>query len=103
MRLATLFRERRRAPRRPSASAARARSIPSIRVAATSAAILADVSKSGAALRTARRPEPGSQVLLEIDRLGFFLCRVVRHLDDGIAVRFERATFPEADPPARES
>ncbi len=90
MRLATMFRERRREPRRPSSSAARL-----LIGDEWSTTTLANLSKGGAALHTDQRPDPGSHVLVEIDQLGFFLCRVIRHLDSGIAVKFERATFPE--------
>ena len=90
MRLATMFRERRREPRQPSSSAARL--LIGDRWNVTS---LVNLSKGGAALITDQRPDPGSRVLVEVDRLGFFLCRVIRHLDGGIAVEFERATFPE--------
>lgn len=95
MRLAARFRERRREQRHETASAARLR----IGDAWVPTSVV-NLSKGGAALLTDMRPEPGSPVLVEIDDLGFFLCRVVRHLDAGIAVRFESATFPDPDPPA---
>ena len=92
MRLAARFRERRREQRRTTESAARLR----VGDAWVQTSVI-NLSKGGAALLTEIRPEQGSPVLVEIDELGYFLCRVVRHLDSGIAVRFESATFPAAD------
>lgn len=92
MRLATIFRERRRETRRQSDSTARLKI--GDRWTLTT---LVNLSPGGAALLTAERPAPESQVLVEITDLGFFLCRVVRHLEGGVAVQFESATFPETE------
>ena len=92
MRLASIFRERRRDTRHASDSPARLL----IRDEWTETTVV-NLSVGGAALLTAARPAPGSRVLVEIAELGFFLCRVVRHLEDGIAVEFEQATFPDSD------
>ena len=92
MRLASIFRERRRETRRTTDSPAR------LRIGEDwTATTVVNLSAGGAALLTAARPAPGHRVLVEIPELGFFLCRVVRHLDDGIAVQFEQATFPGSD------
>ena len=90
MRLATLLRERRREPRREDRSAARL-----LVSDAWQDTSLVNLSQGGAALTTDLRPDPDSRVLVEIERLGFFLCRVVRHLENGIAVQFESATFAQ--------
>jgi PilZ domain len=42
-----------------------------------------DISLSGAAVETTARPVPGSEI-----KLGKLPCRVVRHLDNGIALQF---------------
>lgn len=50
-----------------------------------------DISLTGAAVETTARPEPGSEV-----QLGKLKCRVVRHLDDGIALQFLNQQEPSA-------
>jgi len=50
-----------------------------------------DVSLSGAAIATTQRPEVGSQVTI-----GKIPGRVVRHIEDGIAIEFTRLQHPDS-------
>ena len=50
-----------------------------------------DVSLSGCAISTTQRPEVGSQITI-----GNILGRVVRHIEDGIAIEFTRLQHPDS-------
>ena len=52
-----------------------------------------DVSQGGAAFRSAQRPPLDSEIIVRIAELGLFKCRVLRHLPEGFAARFEAADF----------
>ena len=51
---------------------------------------LIDISQSGAAIATDQRPEIGAPITI-----GKTTGRVVRHLDDGIAIEFTRLRHPD--------
>jgi hypothetical protein len=51
---------------------------------------LIDISQSGAAIATDQRPEIGAPITI-----GKTTGRVVRHLDDGIAIEFTRLLHPD--------
>ena len=56
-----------------------------------------NVSQGGAAITSDHRPHIDKEIIVHIDELGLFKCRVLRHRDDGFAVRFEAADF-DLDP-----
>lgn len=52
-----------------------------------------DVSPGGAAIASEQRPPIDREVIFHIVDLGLFKCRVLRHTEEGFAVRFEAADF----------
>ena len=52
-----------------------------------------DVSQGGVAIRSDRRPALGKEIIVRIAQLGLFKCRVLRHIPEGFAARFEAADF----------
>lgn len=52
-----------------------------------------DVSQGGVAFRSAQRPPLEAEIIVRIAELGLFKCRVLRHLPEGFAARFEAADF----------
>jgi hypothetical protein len=59
---------------------------------------IADVSRGGAAFHCQHRPPVDKEVVVRVDGLGLFICRVLRHTALGFAARFEAADF-SADAP----
>ena len=60
-----------------------------------------DVSQGGAAFRSQYQPEIDKEIIVRIDELGLFKCRVLRHWPDGFAARFEAADFGFEEPRAQ--
>ena len=88
-------RERRAHPRVPTD-----RSV-SLRVGRTwQACRIADISDGGVAFLSELRPAVGKEVVVRIDGLGLFKCRVLRHGAEGFAAEFEAADFVEDVPTA---
>ena len=54
---------------------------------------IADVSRGGASFRSRLRPPIDKEIVVRIDALGLFKCRVLRHDGQGFAARFEAADF----------
>ncbi len=55
--------------------------------------LIVNVSRGGAAVESDQRPPVDKEIIIRIVELGLFKCRVLRHLDEGFAVRFEAADF----------
>lgn len=65
---------------------------------------IADVSRGGASFISYHRPPVDKEIVVRIDTLGLFKCRVLRHTDQGFAALFEAADFSDdglaiLDPP----
>lgn len=54
---------------------------------------IADVSRGGASFRSPHRPAVDREIVVRIDALGLFMCRVLRLTEQGFAARFEAADF----------
>lgn len=54
---------------------------------------IVNVSRGGAAIVAEQRPAVDKEIVVSIPQLGYFKCRVLRHSDEGFAVRFEAADF----------
>ena len=54
---------------------------------------IADVSRGGASFRSEHKPTIDKEIVVRIDHLGLFKCRVLRHTDHGFAAAFEAADF----------
>ena len=54
---------------------------------------ITDVSAGGAAFQSDLRPAVNKEIVVRIDRLGLFACRILRHTEEGFAARFEAADF----------
>ncbi len=57
------------------------------------ACVIVNVSRGGAAVSSEQRPPVDKEIIIRIADLGLFKCRVLRHLEEGFAVRFEAADF----------